>query len=128
VFLNVRNGAFAGSEDMTDFVESTPAIDAAGVIYLADTDGFLDALDRAAGRSVWTRQIAGFASFEGSPAIANRVMLIGNTDGVLRAIDTRNGNILWRRQQEMASSTPALAAGMVIAQGTSGDLTAYAPA
>jgi outer membrane protein assembly factor BamB len=129
VFLDAHTGALLHGEDMTDFVEATPAIDGAGVVYIADTDGFLEAYDPSTGTYPWFHQFPRFKAVVGSPAIANGVLFIGvEDDGVLWAFDSSTGAALWRHAAQMASSTPAVGDGMVVVQGTSGDVTAFQPA
>ncbi len=81
--VKVEGGAF----------ESTPAIDG-GVVYLADMDGKLSALNLADGKELWHHQIEG-GGYIASPAVRGELVYIGDIDGKFYAFDRKSGQPRW---------------------------------
>jgi outer membrane protein assembly factor BamB len=85
--LKVEGGAF----------ESTPAI-ADGVVYVADMDGKLSALNLSDGKEIWHHQIDG--GYIASPSVRGELLYIGDIDGKFYAFDRKAGKPRWTAQAD----------------------------
>ena len=84
----------------TGLNESSPLV-AGGLVYVADWDGIVWALDARTGRTRWTFRTGG--RIKGSLALAGGRVFVGDYDGRVYALDARTGRFAWR-----ASSQPRL--------------------
>jgi outer membrane protein assembly factor BamB len=72
--------------------ETAPAI-VDGVVYAADGDGKLYALDLLTGEKKW--EFAGVLGFVASPAVHNGRVFVGDLDGKFYCLDAKSGDKLW---------------------------------
>jgi outer membrane protein assembly factor BamB len=72
--------------------ETAPAI-VDGVVYAADGDGVLHAIDLQTGEKKWT--FAGTLGFVAAPAVHNGRVYIGDLDGKFYCVDAHSGEKLW---------------------------------
>jgi outer membrane protein assembly factor BamB len=91
-----------------------PAVDpVTGTIVVGTRDGFLRAYD-ANGQPLWDLKAGG--RFEAAPRIQGDVVYAGSSDGRLYAVELGSGNLRWKYDaQEEVGTTPAAAAGLVLA-------------
>jgi outer membrane protein assembly factor BamB len=85
--IKVEGGAF----------ESTPAI-ADGVVYVADMDGKLSALNLTDGKEIWHHKIDG--GYIASPSVRGELLYIGDIDGKFYAFDRKSGQPRWTHQAD----------------------------
>lgn len=78
-------------------IESTPVV-VAGIVYLADVEGTIHALDATNGQKVWTSKTE--AGFLAPPAIEGDTLLIGDYNGMVYALDITNGKQRWTFQTD----------------------------
>lgn len=76
-------------------------------VFVADTLGKLQALDRSSGQALWTIQTE--HTFSAGPAKVDRALVVGTTDAKVMAFDAQTGAQLW--QQTLSASMLAPAAG-----------------
>jgi len=93
-------------------VQSSPAV-ANGTVYVGARDGFLYAIDAAAGTLRW-RFDHKVSWVNSSPAVAEGVVFVGSSDGrFLQAVDS-TGKELWRATTDnLVWSSPAVAGAVV---------------
>ncbi|HJT59580.1 MAG TPA: PQQ-binding-like beta-propeller repeat protein [Ktedonobacteraceae bacterium] len=92
-------------------VFSSPAV-ANGIVYVADGNGIVYALDAANGSERWTFQAQ--QNIASSPTVVNGVVYIGSDDGNVYALDAATGAKLWSYQTGGdVKSSPAVANGIV---------------
>jgi outer membrane protein assembly factor BamB len=72
--------------------ENTPAI-AEGVVYLADMDGEVSALDLNSGKVRWKQKID--TGFIASPSVRGKLVYVGDYDGKFHALDSASGAVRW---------------------------------
>jgi alcohol dehydrogenase (cytochrome c) len=89
-----------------------------GIIYLANTGGYLQAIDGATGKTIWETHMAGNISMRGI-AIYQDKIYVGLSGNAVAAVDARNGKTVWSTPVSASSSGPIVANGKVI-QGGSG--------
>lgn len=105
-------------------VTGTPVV-ADGVVYVADWQGTVHALDAATGEARWTRELGG--SIPGSVPVADDAVFVASGT-TLRRLDQATGEIEWeatthRHPFAMASSSPVVADGLVVQGVASGEVT-----
>ncbi|MDF3042970.1 MAG: pyrrolo-quinoline quinone, partial [Thermomicrobiales bacterium] len=95
-----------------------------------DLSGYLVAFDAKTGSSRWAFRMNGFAPLA-SPAVGDGVVVVAasanaeRTQGTAHAVDVRTGDELWRFDASTGfESTPAIAEGLVLVRGASGQLFA----
>lgn len=74
-----------------DAFENAVAV-AGGVVYAANMDEHLYAIDLTTGKQKWKYK---GAPFKGSPAIKCDVVYVGDLDGLLHAVETKTGKKKW---------------------------------
>jgi outer membrane protein assembly factor BamB len=69
-----------------------------GVLYLADANGALRAIDIDTHRSLWRRDVAEFA-VEMAPVYdaANDRLIVGAWDGLIYSVDRSTGDVVWKK-------------------------------
>ena len=72
--------------------ETAPAI-VDGIVYAADGDGVLHALDLLTGEKKW--EFAGTLGFVASPAVHKGRVYVGDLDGKFYCLDAQRGDKLW---------------------------------
>jgi outer membrane protein assembly factor BamB len=77
--------------------ENSPAI-AEGVVYLADMDGQISALDLASGKVRWNQKIE--TGFIASPSVRGQLLYVGDYDGKFHALDRESGGVRWTHQSD----------------------------
>ncbi|HJR10608.1 MAG TPA: outer membrane protein assembly factor BamB [Rhodanobacteraceae bacterium] len=111
-----------------------------GKLYLISTDGKLEALDAATGKTLWkqsTRVGGGIwpfrhkkpgpdARFAGGPTVSGNLLVVGTLDGHVYAMDATTGKQLWSAEVDNeVISPPAIDAGVVYARTNSGNVYAF---
>jgi outer membrane protein assembly factor BamB len=92
--FNADTGEVVWRESTGNFVASSPAVDAEGVVHFGSFDGGVYALDGQTGKIRWRLQVGG--PIYASPAIAPDGMLyVGSSDGVFYAVSTREHETRW---------------------------------
>jgi outer membrane protein assembly factor BamB len=90
--VNVKTGKSEKSFNLGNDVTGPAYSD--GVLYLAQTDGHLTALDPITGKTKWT--FDSDAELESSPLVAEGTVYLGSDDGHFYAIDAATGKLKWR--------------------------------
>ncbi len=97
-----------------------PALDA-GVLYVANRDGDLLALEADSGKPVWKVE-TGLAVSAG-PGVGEGLLAVGTSEGQLVVFDTENGEERWRRDlSSEILAVPAIGSGMVVVHTGDGKL------
>ena len=111
-----------------------------GKLYLISTDGKVEALDAATGKTLWkqsTRVGDGIwpfkhkkpgpdARYAGGPAVSGNLLVVGTLDGHVYAMDAATGKQLWSAEvDDEVISPPAIDAGVVYARTNSGNVYAF---
>jgi len=97
-----------------DAVSSSPAV-VDGVVYVGSQDGYVYALEAAAGEERWHFQTGDAVTF--SPAVVDGVVYIGS-DGHVYALDAATGEQIWRFETgDSVTSSPAVVDGVVYVGG-----------
>ena len=109
-------------------VLSSPASDG-DVIYVGSNDGFLYALDAAAGTERW--RVALDTSISASPCIVDGSIVVPDDEGTVYSVAKANGRIEWRTATSSRASpsntlpsSPAAADGTVFVGSVDGTVTA----
>lgn len=89
---------------------------AAGVVYIASTNGSLAALDARSGQPRWQFRAGG--ALYSSPAVQNGTLFIGAQDGFVYAVDAASGHLRWRSSADDPGariwSSPVVVSGLVV--------------
>jgi outer membrane protein assembly factor BamB len=111
-----------------------------GRLYLISSDGKIEALDAATGKSLWkqsTRMGNGIwpfkhkkpgpdARYAGGPSVLGNLLVVGTLDGHVYAMDSATGKELWSAEVDNeVVSPPAIDAGMVFVRTNSGYVYAF---
>ncbi|MBS0382649.1 MAG: outer membrane protein assembly factor BamB [Proteobacteria bacterium] len=111
-----------------------------GKLYVISTDGRIEALDAATGKTLWrqsTRVGDGFwlfkhkkpgpdARYAGGPSVLGNLLVVGTLDGHVYAMDAATGKQLWSAEvDDEVISPPAIEAGTVYARTNSGEVYAF---
>jgi outer membrane protein assembly factor BamB len=84
-----------------------------GVLYAADYEGMLVAVDASSGRKVWDLKTG--QPFSGGPGLDNERLYMGTIDGRVIAYDRNSGAELWNSQvSSEVLSPPAAGDGIVV--------------
>ena len=124
VHANVETGGILWmNEDMESEVFGTPAVAADRVVAVSN-DGFLYAVDRAAGTLLWKHDTLGFPL---SPVIAGDRVLCA-ADGTLLLVALADGKVLWSQELSDEITGPAVTRGGIYLGTEDGALVALGPA
>ncbi len=111
-----------------------------GKLYLISTDGKIQALDAATGKTLWkqsTRVGEGIwpfkhkkpgpdARYAGGPSVLGNLLVVGTLDGHVYAMDSATGKQLWSAEVDNeVISPPAIDAGNVYVRTNSGYVYAF---
>jgi outer membrane protein assembly factor BamB len=111
-----------------------------GKLYVISTDGKIEALDAATGKSVWEQSTgtrggiwpfrhdkAGVdARYAGGPAVSGSLLVVGTLDGHVYAMDAATGKQLWSAEVDNeVISPPAIDAGTVYVRTNSSYVYAF---
>lgn len=111
-----------------------------GRLYLISTDGKIEALDAATGKTLWkesTRVGDGIwpfkrkkpgpdARYAGGPSVLGNLLVVGTLDGHVYAMDSATGKQLWSAEVDNeVLSPPAIDAGNVYVRTNSGYVYAF---
>jgi len=111
-----------------------------GKLYLISTDGKLEALDAATGKTLWKQSthvgdgIWPFrhkkpgpdARYAGGPTVFGNLLVVGTLDGHVYAMDAATGKQLWSAEvDDEVISPPAIDAGVVYVRTNSGNVYAF---
>jgi len=80
-------------DEHIEYDTNSPAVDAAR-IYVASTQGVVDALDRSTGARVWRHVVSGVAS--SAPIVANGLVYVAGFDRHLTALEPTTGAVRWQ--------------------------------
>jgi len=84
-----------------------------GIIYLANTGGYLQAIDGATGKTIWETHLAGNIAMRGIAIYDDKIFMAAGNG--LAAVDARNGKIVWTNSiGHSNSSGPLVVKGKVI--------------
>jgi len=75
------------------YVVSSPAV-ADGTVYVGSNDGYLYAVDAAAGAQKWKFRTG--SRVDSSPLVSGGVAYFGSYDGYFYAVDTATGHLKWK--------------------------------
>ncbi|MXR50476.1 PQQ-binding-like beta-propeller repeat protein [Halovenus sp. WSH3] len=96
-----------------------------GVVYAANRDGNLYAVDATTGELVDGWPVGLGAPSEAPPTVADGTVYVGNESGTVRAIDTDTAELQWRFDTERAvRGAPVVYDGTVYATSTDGSVYA----
>ncbi|WP_456406219.1 outer membrane protein assembly factor BamB [Thiolapillus sp.] len=97
-----------------------PAVDA-GILYVANTEGQLFALEADTGAQLW--QVDTQLPVTAGPGAAEGVLALGAAEGQLVVFDARNGEELWRRDlSSEILAVPAIGSDVVVVHTVDGKL------
>ncbi|MBN8735909.1 MAG: outer membrane protein assembly factor BamB [Xanthomonadales bacterium] len=111
-----------------------------GKLYLISTDGKIEALDAATGKTLWkqsTRVGDGIwpfkhkkpgpdARYAGGPGVLGNLLVVGTLDGHVYAMDSATGKPIWSAEVDNeVISPPAIDAGNVYVRTNSGYVYAF---
>lgn len=111
-----------------------------GKLYLISTDGKLEALDAATGKTLWkqsTRVGGGMwpfkhkkpgvdARYAGGPTVVGNLLVVGTLDGHVYGMDAATGKQIWSAEvDDEVISPPAIDAGIVYVRTNSGYVYAF---
>ncbi len=90
-----------------------------GILYLADPEGQVLAVDAVNGEVIWRKKID--SELSGGPGLVGDLLLLGADEAVLIALDAADGEERWRRRvsSELLSS-PAGESGTVVVRTSDG--------
>ncbi len=109
-------GAGAGEQALN----LVPAL-SGDVVYVADPDGEITALDTAKGDRIWRVDID--LPISGAVGAGEGVVLVGTPDGQVVALDSRNGERLWMHEVSSEVLVPPVpSAGVVVVRTVDGKL------
>ena len=99
--LNLSDGSLKWEFKTGDVVHATPAIDG-NSLYTGSFDGFVYALSVSDGTLLWKFKTAGHRYFpkgevQGSPVVANGLVIIGARDYNVYALDAEKGYCHWNK-------------------------------
>jgi len=75
-------------------------------LYVADSDGEVEALDATNGRSLWSTDVD--ERITGGPGVGENVVLVGTGEGIVIALDAGNGRKLWQATVSSEILSPPL--------------------
>src|SRR5690606_21433248 len=91
-----------------------PALDG-GVLYAADSDGRVYAIDAASGKERWEQDLD--KSLSGGVGVGGGLVLVGDLRGTLFALDAASGDVRWRvKLNSELLSAPAANGQVVVVQ------------
>ncbi len=97
------------------------------VLYVADHDGLLSAINRANGKRIW-RVETGLAVSAGVGG-GDGMLILGSSNGEIVAYAEKDGREAWRgKMSSLMLSVPAVEMGAVVARTVDGSLEAFAAA
>jgi outer membrane protein assembly factor BamB len=119
--VDLEAGAVVWSSDESkEQTFSTPVVTSNRVVYCSD-DGFVYAVDRAAGKRIWKFDTGG-APY--SP-VASKDRVVVAVDGVLHLLKLEDGAKLWSKEVSDDITSPAIMGGMVVVGADDGTVSAY---
>jgi len=90
-------------------------------VYVADSEGNVEALDAASGNRIWETETE--LPLSGGPGAGDGLVLVGSRDGDLVALDAMSGQEKWRRHlSSEILSVPKAADGRVVVHSMDGNL------
>lgn len=96
------DGRILNRYETQNWVWGTPAIDEAGIIYIADLGGYVHALDSLAGlRERWSVQVAE-RGIQAGPLYYEQRVIVSARDGKVYWLDSRDGQLINAREIEGA--------------------------
>lgn len=108
----------AGTDDQR--LNLTPLV-VSGVLYVADGEGRVQALDAETGRSRWSVDLE--LPISGGPGVGEGMVLLGTSDGELVALGESDGEARWTAQlTSEVLSIPQAANGVVVVHTIDGKL------
>lgn len=108
----------AGTDDQRLALEPQTV---AGVVYVADGEGRVQAIDAAAGSSRWSVDLD--TPVSGGPGVGDGMVIVGTSDAEVIALSADTGAERWRtRASSEVLSVPAVGRGVVIVHTIDGKL------
>lgn len=93
----------------------------AGVVYAADAEGRVQALDAASGRVLWSVDLD--LPVSGGPGVGEGIVMVGTSEGQLVALNVQDGERRWTAQlTSEILSVPAASDGVAVVQTVDGKL------
>lgn len=90
-----------------------------GILYAADYEGRLMAIDAESGKKLWS--IKTKQPFSGGPTVGDELLIMGTIDGAVIAFDVDNGNERWSaRVSSEVLSGAGIADDVVVVRGIDG--------
>ena len=103
-------------------VKLVPQVDS-GRVYVADSEGLVQAIDALTGKSVWSVETE--VPLSGGPGSGEGLVIVGTIDGEVIALDENTGDEVWRsRVSSEVLSVPAAGLGVVVVHTIDGKLFA----
>ena len=116
--LNAGDGAEVWTAEGTNWVWGTPAVDG-GIVFFADADGNIFAVDEASGAVQWEQSAAGPVT-SSLVVDGNKVVVASEGDGgkegqgQLLTLSKDSGDILWEARTDLPLySTPVVSNGTI---------------
>ncbi len=104
----------------TEYARLKPAI-AEGILYVADAEGLIQALDSASGKRLW--QVETGLPAAAGPGVGDDLLLIGTSEAQVVALDRKDGAELWHTDVSgEVLAVPAVSYGMAAAHTVDGNL------
>jgi eukaryotic-like serine/threonine-protein kinase len=116
-YLGPTQGAILWSYLADQMISSSPAVDAANIVYFGSDDNHLRALHGANGSLLWSANLG--RSVESSPCLTpdgSRVV-VGSDNGSVYWLDAETGSVTWRidlTDNGIVDSSPVVSAGGVV--------------
>ena len=122
--VNVKtNNLIWTNEDSTGEAFSTPAVTDRLVVH-GSTDGFLYALERSTGKTVWSFD----SEFTASSPVVTGERIVFTSGGVLYILNLADGKKVWSAEVSDDATAPAVVAGRVVVGADDGTVSAWGPA
>lgn len=105
----------AGSDDGRKYIKIIPAL-VDGVIYTADTEGRVFAINAETGKKVW--KVKTKFKFAGATGAGNGLVLVGTSDGEVVTLDAATGEVKWSAKVSSEVVAPPATNGKIVVAQT----------
>jgi outer membrane protein assembly factor BamB len=95
------------------------------VVYLADADGVVDAVNVRTGVEKWSTEVSGESKIDTTPALVGNLVIVGSVNQRLYALSESNGKVVWTTTLGSAiESSPSAVGGVLYVGDDRGDVYA----
>ncbi|STX29125.1 PQQ (pyrrolo-quinoline quinone) enzyme repeat protein [Legionella beliardensis] len=113
----------SGQKNKTAYLKLKPVI-RGNVVYTADNNGIIEAVDKATGKILWTKQLT--TGVVSGPSIGQDHLVVSTDSSSLVALKQSNGEEIWQAKVSGdVLGQPAIAQNKVIAKTIDGNLYAF---